>query len=323
MSAFVGVDVAKNTFDVATPLAKDKFRTKSKLTNDLKGFAEFEAWLEKHSEPGALIVMEATGIYHEALAEFLYHKGYKVHVANPATTAAHAKTELSRNKTDKTDAKLISSFAQQKNERLRLWKPEPLPRRRLRALVRRLEDLNEMRQMERNRLEVASANVRQSIESVIEHISKEIIETEKAIKQSIDDDPDLRGKSELITSISGFGEKTAALILAELGDPLDYAGPKQVSAFAGLSPQHHTSGKYTGTTRISRTGSRRLRGGLYMPAIVGMRCNPVLKAFAARLRGNGKSTKQIICAVMRKMLHLAYGVLKTNKPFDSQHVCTA
>lgn len=318
MSAFVGVDIAKKTFDVAAPLENGKYRTKGKLTNDLKGFAEFEAWLKKHTEPGALIVVEATGIYHEALADFLYQRGYRVHVANPAATAAHAKSEMSRNKTDKTDAKLISNFARQKHQSLRLWVPEPLPRRRLRALVRRLEDLNEMRQMESNRLEVANANVRQSIESVIAHISKEIVETEKAIKQNIDDDPDLRGKSELITSIDGLGEKTAALILAELGDPLDYDGPKKLSAFAGLSPRQNSSGGFVGTTRISRIGSPRLRGGLYMPAITGMRYNVVLKEFAERLKANGKAPKQVICAVMRKMLHLVYGVLKSNRPFDSR-----
>lgn len=316
MSAFVGVDMAKNTFDVATPLDNGKHRTKGKLSNDAKGFADFESWLQKHATADALIVIEATGNYHEALADFLFHKGYRLHIANPATTAAHAKSELSRNKTDKTDAKLISDFAMQKHRKLRLWVPEPQSRRRLRALVRRLEDLNEIRQMEKNRLEVASPNVVTSIESVIAHVSEEITETEKAIKQHIDDDPDLRGKSELMTSIDGIGEKTAALILAELGDPLDYEGPKKLSAFAGLSPRQDRSGGYVGATRISRTGSSRLRGGLYMPAIAGIQHNEVLREFAKRLKANGKAPKQVICAVMRKMLHLVYGVLKSNKPFD-------
>lgn len=317
MSAFVGVDMAKRTFDVATPLENGKYRTKGKLSNDPKGFAEFESWLQKHATPDALIVVEATGNYHEALADFLYEKGYRLHVANPATTAAHARSELARNKTDKTDAKLISDFAMQKHHKLRLWVPEPLTRRRLRALVRRLEDLNEMRQMEKNRLEVASSNVMASINSVIAHVSDEITETEKAIKKHIDDDPDLRGKSELITSIDGLGEKTAALILAELGDPLDYSGPKKLSAFAGLSPRQDQSGGHVGKTRISRIGTPRLRGGLYMPAIAGIQHNAALKDFAARLRTNGKAPKQVICAVMRKILHLVYGVLKSNKPFDA------
>jgi len=318
MSSFVGVDMAKNTFDVATPLDNGKHRTKGKLSNDAKGFAEFESWLCKHATADALIVIEATGNYHEALADFLFQKGYRLHIANPATTAAHAKSELSRNKTDKTDAKLISDFAMQKHRKLRLWVPEPQSRRRLRALVRRLEDLNEIRQMEKNRLEVASPNVVTSIESVIAHVLEEIAKTEKAIKQHIDDDPDLRGKSELMTSIDGLGEKTAALILAELGDPLDYEGPKKLSAFAGLSPRQDRSGGYVGPTRISRTGSSRLRGGLYMPAIVGIQHNVVLREFAKRLKANGKAPRQIICAVMRKMLHLVYGVLKSNKPFEPE-----
>jgi transposase len=317
MSTFVGVDIAKKTFDVATPLPNGKYRTKGKLTNDSKGFAEFHAWLQKHVTPDVLIVMEATGNYHEPLADFLHAKGYRLHVANPSTTAAHARTELARNKTDKTDAKLIADFAMQKHSKLRLWVPEPMARRRLRALVRRLEDLNEMRQMEYNRLGVANANVRLSIESVIAHISKEITDTETAIKQNIDDDTDLRGQSELIRSIDGIGEKTAALILAELGDPLDYDGPKNLSSFAGLSPRQNASGGFTGATHISRIGCSRLRRGLYMPALTGMRYNEALKAFADRLKANGKAPKQVVCAVMRKLLHLVYGVVKSNKPFDA------
>ena len=114
MSSFVGVDVAKNTFDIATHLPNGKHKTKAKLANDAKGFKEFEAWLHKQVEPSALIVMEATSVYHLALAEFVYNKGYRVCVVNPATTHAYAASELRRIKTDKSDAKLIADFAEKR-----------------------------------------------------------------------------------------------------------------------------------------------------------------------------------------------------------------
>ncbi|MGP5571008.1 IS110 family transposase, partial [Pseudomonas helleri] len=148
MSSFVGVDIAKNTFDIATHLPNGKHKTKAKLANDPKGFKEFEAWLDKHVEPSALIVMEATSVYHLALAEFVYNKGYRVCVANPATTSAFAGSELRRIKTDKSDAKLLADFAREKNEKLHSWVPEPLKYRQLKAMVRRLDDLQEMEQME-------------------------------------------------------------------------------------------------------------------------------------------------------------------------------
>ncbi|KIH80491.1 IS110 family transposase [Pseudomonas batumici] len=316
MSAFVGIDTAKNTFDIATPLDNGKFRTKAKLPNNASGFSEVEAWLEKHADPQAWVVMEATGTYHEALADFLHAKGYRVCIVNPAVIHAFGKEDLRRVKTDKADAKLIAAYAQQKQHKLRAWVPELPARRRLRALVRRLEDLQEILQMETNRLDVAQANVQASILSVINHVKSEIAATQKAIKDNIDDDPDLRQKRDLIVSIDGLGETSAALILAELGDPLDYSGPRAVVAFAGLNPLIDQSGNYVGPTPISKTGSASLRTGMYMPAMVAMRWNPAVRALSERLKAKGKAPKQIICAAMRKLLHLVYGVLKSGIPFD-------
>lgn len=316
MLSFVGVDVAKHTFDIATHLPNGKHKTKAKLANEAKGFRDFHTWLQKNSKPCALIVMEATGIYHEALAEYLHINGYRVCVVNPATTSAYAKSELSRVKTDKTDAKLIADFAREKHEKLKLWTPEPLKYRQLRALVRRLDDLQEIQQMERNRLEVADDRVKESICSVLKHIGQEILETQQAIKSHIDDDPDMRQMRELVTSIDGVGEKTLERLLAELGDIRKYDNPRKLVAAAGLNPRLHESGQLKGRTFISKIGSPRLRAGLYMPGIVAMQHNEALKALKERLKANGKAPKQIICAAMRKLLHIVYGVLKSGQPFD-------
>jgi transposase len=316
MSAFVGIDIAKNSFDIATPLDNGKFRTKAKLANNPKGYQVLLDWLSTHSEPSAWVVMEATSVYHQGVADCLHAHGYRVCIVNPAILHQYGKDELRRVKTDKADAKLIARYAQDKHARLREWVPEPAPRRRLRALVRRLEDLQEIQQMESNRLDVAEDKVKASIESVISHVKQQIDETRKAIKDNIDDDPDLRQKRDLIVTIDGLGDTTAALILAELGDPLDYKGPKSIVAFAGLDPRCASSGESVGPTHISKTGSKRLRAGLYMPGMVGLKHNAVLRELKTRMRANGKAPKEIICAAMRKLLHLVYGVLKSGKPFD-------
>lgn len=318
MSTVVGVDVAKKSFDIATPLSNGKFRTKAKLANDSNGFEQFTDWLERHAVPDAWVVMEATGTYHEALADYLHAKGYRVCILNPAVIAKFADVELRRVKTDKADAKVIAAYGQQKAASLRQWEPEPPAQRRLRALVRRLDDLKEMRQMEQNRLDVAQVAVQESIQAVIGHITEEMEKTRKAIEQTIDDDPDLRQRRDLITSIDGLGDTTAALLLAELGDPLKYRSPSAIVAFAGLNPTVHQSGELTGQTTISRTGASRLRAGLFMAGTVSMRHNSVVKALAERLSNRRKAYKQIVCAAMRKLLHLVYGVLKSGKPFDPQ-----
>lgn len=316
MSSIVGIDIAKHSFDIATLQANGKYRTKAKLANDAAGFQVLQEWLSKHSEPQTWIVMEATGIYHEALAEHLHGLGYKVCVMNPAQVAFYARSQLQRVKTDKVDAKLIASYGERHRDELRRWEPEPRAIRRLRALMRRLQDLKELQQMELNRLAVADSDVQDSIKAVLQRVEEQIKQTLNAIKKHIDDDPDLRDKRDLLTSIDGIAEHTAALLLAELGDPLRFTSARAITAFAGLNPRLEDSGLHKGHVHISRTGSARLRSGMYMPAVVSMTHNPAISALAERLRARGKAGKQIVCAAMRKLLHIAYGVLKSGQPFD-------
>lgn len=318
MPSIVGIDIAKHSFDIATLQANGKYRTKSKLSNEAAGFQTLQQWLTKYAEPGAWVVMEATGVYHEALAEYLHQLGYRVCVMNPAQIASYAQSQLQRVKTDRVDAKLIADYGQRHMDKLRVWQPEPLAVRRLRALVRRLEDLKEIEQMELNRLEVSDASVQDSIRSVLQHVQEQITDTLKAIQDHIDNDPDLRGKRDLLVSIDGIGDKTAALLLAELGDPLGFKSARAITAFAGLNPKLQDSGKHKGHVSISRMGSARLRSGLYMPAVAAMVHNPAIKALKERLQARGKAGKQIVCAAMRKLLHIAYGVLKSGEPFDVQ-----
>ncbi len=323
MTVAVGVDCAKKTFDIALLQSNQKFRTKAKLANTEAGFIQFEQWLEKHAQKGCWVVMEATGIYYEALAEFLYARGFKVAVMNPAIIHGYGAGDLRRVKTDKADAKLISRFGSERMDRLREWAPEPPSQKRLRALVRRLEDLQEMQQMESNRLDVCDASVQESISSIIQSLEEQIEQTRSSIRQHIDDDPDLRGRRDLIVSIKGLSDTSAASLLAELGDPLEFSGSRAIVAFAGLNPVPNESGEYAGPTPISKTGSARLRKSLYMPGLTAIRYNPIIKAQSERLKARGKAQKQVICAAMRKLLHLIYGVIKSGKPFDPAYEATS
>ena len=319
MSTVVGIDIAKHTFDIATLQANGKHRTKAKLSNDPKGFDVLLQWLDKHAEPQAWILMEATGIYHEALAEWLYEQGYRVSVLNPAQIAFYARSQLQRVKTDKVDAKLIADYGHRHQQELRVWKPEQPAIKRLKALTHRLKDLQELEQMEQNRLDVTSdTKVAASIRSVLEHIRQQIAETLEAIKQHFDDNDDLRGQRDLLKSIDGIADRTAALLLAELGDVQRFDNSRAVTAFAGLNPKLQDSRKHKGHVRLSRMGSSVLRSGLYLPAVVSLTHNAAIRAMAERLRARGKAGKQIVCAAMRKLLCIAYGVLKSGKPFDSQ-----
>jgi transposase len=259
--------------------------------------------------------LEATGTYGDALAEHLYHAGHVVSLVNPARIKGFGQSELSRTKTDKADAQLIARFC--RVMRPEPWQPLAPEVKELQSLVRRLEALNDMLDQERNRLESAQGLVRDSIERVIAHLQQEIKATRTLIRTHIDRHPDLRGKRDLLETIPGIGPGTSAMILAEFGDVSRFQDAGQMASFCGLTPRHRQSGSSVrGRSMISKTGSSRIRKALFMPALTATRYNPVLAALRSRLKANGKHPMVIICAIMRKLIHLAYGVLKSGRPFD-------
>jgi transposase len=311
----IGVDIAKRKFDAAALKPDGKYKTKC-FSNTPEGFQEFLAWLQAF--PSVHVCMEATGIYGDALALFLADRRVALSVINPARIAAFAKSELSRSKTDKGDAKLIARFCQEKQDSLLLWQPPSRSLRALQALVRRLDSLLEMLQMEKNRLAVADAAVVPSIETVLQTLTSQIEEVKVAIRHHVDNDPDLKQQRDLLETIPGIGASTSAALLALLGDINRFEHVKQITAFTGLNPALRESGTLIGRARLSKTGDSLLRKILYMPALVAWQHNPVIRTFCERLKANGKRGKTIVCAAMRKLLHIVYGILKSRLPFNPE-----
>jgi transposase len=174
--------------------------------------------------------------------------------------------------------------------------------------------------MEANRLEVATTEVvRESLAEHLAFLGQDIARTEGLIRSHIDSHPGLREQRQLLLSIPGIGDTTAAKLLGEILDIKLYASARQLAAFAGLAPRLHESGSSVRRrARLSKTGAPRLRKALYFPAIVAMRHNPHVRAMSERLKERGKCPMQIIGAAMRKLVHIAYGVLKSGKPFDPE-----
>jgi transposase len=308
----IGIDIAKLKFDVVR-LCDGKYKH-AKFTNNTEGFIAFVAWLNQFGDTSVRICMEATGTYSLPLAEFLTDNGYFVSVVNPAQIHAFGRSELSRAKTDKADAKLIARYALQAN--LDSWTPLPANIRHLQALTRRLEHLLEMQQMEKNRLDTADATIIPSINAVLLTLNAELKATRQAIRAHIDNDPDLKQRRALLDSIPGIGPATIAYLLVALSPHHGYTNAKQVVAHAGLAPAIRQSGQWAGKTHIAKNGDPRLRKALYMPALVAWQHNPAIRACCERLKANGKNGKLIACAAMRKLIHLAFAVLKSGKPFS-------
>jgi transposase len=319
----LGIDVSKAKFDAALLAEDGKLRHKV-FPNTGAGYEQLSAWLAKHQAGSVHACLEATGTYGEALAAYLHAAGHLVSMVNPAIIKAFAATEMSRTKTDKADAALIARYCL-KHQPL-AWAPPPPEISELQALVRRLEALLEMRQQERNRLAagIASASVTASVQQQMAYLNEQVAQTESLIKDHIDSTPTLKQQCDLLTSISGIGEATAAKFLAEIVGVDHYQSARQVAAFAGLVPRHKQSGSSVrGRPRLCKVGTGRLRKAFYFPAIVATQHNPIVKAMSARMKERGKCPMVIIGAAMRKLIHNAYGVLKSGKPFDPHHAKTA
>jgi transposase len=312
----VGIDIAKAHFDAARLGADGKYKHK-KFDNTPEGFARFAGWLADFGAEPAHICMEATGAYSLPLADFLVERGFHVSVVNPARIAAFAKSELSRAKTDKADAKLIARYALAM--RPPAWTPPPAELRELQALLRRLENLLEMQRMEENREATADPAVAGSIQAVLATLAQEVKAVREAIRRHLDNHPGLKRQAELLESIPGVGTATAAWLLTLLADHRGFDGPKQAVAFAGLAPRLRQSGQWAGQTRLSKTGDPMLRKALYMPMLSALSHNPAIRAFCQRLKAAGKPGKSYVCAAMRKLIHIAFAILKSGKPFDPRY----
>ena len=310
---YVGMDVAKASLQVCV-LSEAKGQQR-RFENKRSGWKGLTKWLKQWDE--VWVRLEATGTYGDEVSEWLYRAGYRVSVVNPGRIKAYADSQLKRHKTDVIDAEVIADFG--RTQQPPLWTPPSAEERELRALVRHLDDLKALRQAEKNRLEAKpdSPAVVCQIEALVDLLDSQIEETLQRIRDHIDRHPGLKTQHDLLTSIPGLGDLTSFHLLGELGDLRRFTDVRQLVALAGLNPCQRQSGHSVHyTAGITRMGRRGLHAMLDMPAVVAKNHNPVLKSFAARLAAHGLKPKEVIVAVMRKLLHLAYGVVKSNRPFD-------
>jgi transposase len=310
----LGVDVGKRQLH-ATLLQGDRAASKT-APNSPAGIAQLQAWLRNRKVERVHACLEATGGWSEDVAIALHDAGHVVSLVNPSRIKAFGQSEMLRTKTDEIDAALIARFC-------RLHTPEPwtppAPEIRvLQGLVRRHQSLVQMSADEQNRLQapIVAPAVRESIQAMLEHLEHEIERVNREIAQVFDQHPPLRRQRDLLTSIKGIGDTTAARILGEMPNITEFRDVKAVAAYAGLSPRHYQSGSIRRPSHLAKNGNSNLRQALYFPAMSAMRFNPILRRFAERLRERGKSEMTIIAAVMRKLLALAYGVLKSGRAFD-------
>jgi transposase len=315
MVAILGVDIAKASFDV-TLWDKGGRKGRRHLRNTEAGFRQLHRWVQRRTKSEVHVCMESTNVYWEDLAEYLHAAGYRVSVVNPRRIKGYAMSQMRRSKTDPLDGDVIADFC--RTQQPDTWTPPTPEEKKLRALVRHLKALQKSRTQQTNRLGTCrDEEVRASLEIVIAVIDTQIEQIEARIQRFFDDHPDLQEKKQLLQSIKGIGDKTATHILAEMYDLARYKNAKAAAADVGLTASHFQSGtSVRKRSKISRMGKAAIRSAMYYPAISAIQFNPLVRPLTERLEAKGMHKGAIRVAAMRKLIHIAYGVLKSGQPFD-------
>lgn len=316
-TTWIGIDIAKLNFEACILRTYGKPQRKS-FANTPDGFAKLVRWAEQLTpELIGHFCMEATGSYYEALAVFLSEGDHRVSVVNPYRTRHAALAKGSTNKTDTAEASDLAEYCRKENPPL--WRRSAPEVRTLVGLMRRMQALKDHLTQEQNRLGEPGvpAEVQVSIKKCTAFLQDEISALLKQVDTHIKSHPTLKEDRDLLSSIPGVGELTAAWLMAELPDVSLFNSAESAAAYAGLSPAPYTSGtSVKRMTHLSKKGNPHLRRALFMPALTAVRCNPIVKALYIRLISKGRPRMVGIGAAMRKLLMLAYGVLKHRKKFD-------
>lgn len=297
---YIGVDVAKAHLDVAWEKRSRRF------DNDKKGRAALVAWI-KQSVTAVQLICEASGGYEQALLESLEQSGLKVTLVQANRVRQYARAAGILSKTDKVDAGVLSAFGAAMQPKPTL--PHSAEQKRLREYEAQRRRLSALLVAEQNRLEqLGCAELRALGRSLINKVKKQIATIDARIASLIAQDQELCVKAQKLTSITGVGERTAALVLAQMPE-LGQLNRRQAAALGGLAPFNRDSGTLRGKRTIFG-GRRALRSGLYMAALAAARHNQILSNFYQRLRAKGKPHKLALTAVMRKLLLALNHILK-------------
>ncbi len=297
---YCGVDIAKAYLDAA--IGKEKRR----WPNDSKGHRELISWINQIAGP-VQVICEPSGGYERMLLQALVRAQIAVSLvpANRVRQFARAAGVLA--KTDRIDTEVLCSFG--KAMRPPSLSGARLEQEKLRELDSQRRHLMHLLVMEQNRgARLSDAAVRRFNRRLVNQIKKQIDAIDLLIQNHIEQSQELSAKAEKLTAISGVGERTSALLLAQMPE-LGQLNRRQVAALVGVAPFNRDSGKMRGKRTIFG-GRRFVRHGLYMAALVAARHNPILRTFYQRLRASGKPAKVALTATMRKLLIVLNSALK-------------
>ena len=321
----VGIDLSKDSFVATFTLLLTGQTVKHLATknfeNNLKGFEQLYQWVKKIKNENIPLsyTMEATGVYYECLAHYLWDKDSIIHVLLPNKSKKFAESLNIKSKTDKIDSKILGQMGVERV--LSHWKLSSKIYRQLRTLVRERQQLLKERTICKNQLHAQEYSVEPLRTTLtrtrnhIKYLSKQIESIEKELKIIVEKDELISKKIKKITTVPGLGFTTVVTVVAETSGFDNFKSLKQLTSYSGYDIRIKESGKWKGKSRISKKGNSNIRQALYMPSLSSIQHSKTYKTFYNRL--NEKKQNGLISgtAVQRKLLGLIYTLWKNDTEY--------
>jgi transposase len=326
-----GIDVAQKELVVCLGRMYDDWSPEmyahKVFANTAKGFTTLLLWLKKNTEETIVtrFVMEATGIYHESLAYFLDEKGYELSIVMPNKISNYFRTLAVKTITDKTASEAIALFGLER--KLDRWQRPKAVYKNLRQLTRERDQIVEERTMVKNQLHAEQTEAepnKKSVQRIKERI-KMLSRQEKEIKAEITalvkQDEQLAQDVNIIGSLTGVGELTSVIVLAETNGFELIRNKRQLASYAGFDIKEKQSGtSVKGKPRISKKGNKHLRKAMHLPSLCAIRYDERFKAIFARLVSKHGIKMKAVVAIQRKMLEMIFTLYKTRNKYDKNYL---
>ena len=326
-----GIDVAKKELVVCLGRIYEDLKTElyahKTFTNNPKGFEALLLWVKKHSDQDVLLrfVMEATGVYHEALAYFLDEQGYELSIILPNKISNYIRTLDIKTVTDKSASEAITRFGLER--KLENWKRPKELYRKLRQLSRERDQVVVERTVVKNQLHAEKSEAfpnAKTLKRIMERL-KMLVKQEKEIKADmqalISEDPEVKRQVKLICTIPGIGILTAITILAETNGFELIRNRRQLASYAGFDIKEKQSGtSVKGKAKISKRGNKYLRKAMHLPALAAIRSDDRAKAIFTRLVSKHGIKMKAAVAVQRKLLEMSFTIFKTMTPYNKTYL---
>jgi len=319
---YIGIDVASTTFTATILREPGKPSHSTSVANSMEGFSSFLQWLTERNVTlsNAIVCLEATGVYGEALCYFLTSHGYHI-VVEPPLKVKRA-FDITGHKTDAVDSAQIAEYAHRFFDELNVWKPNDAIIEHIKVLLATREqfsrqlvaNITTLKTLERKYIQTPLAN--QAYQETIEHLKEQISDIDQEIKRFIDQDPTFRQRVALMTSIPGVGFLLASNLLVLTRGFTKILTAKQLAAHAGICPYQHTSGiSVYKRPRSRRHGPSMLRKLLYLAALSLRTHNEQFRRYFHRKVAEGKSKRLVINNIENKLLKIICAIIASRTQF--------